>query len=321
MSSRKTKLLALLAFVVLIVASIIKSDEKEEIIPTTDDSKNTPVLEMDQSAIETENKIVEKPKEISPKVIAKPLISAEAYLVANIETGEIYAEHNKKAVFPIASISKLVTATISSRLLSEDKEIAITQSMLDAYGDAGHLSLGEIFYPRELLPPLLLESSNDAAEALAQGFGYAEFISNMNSFVRELGMNSTSFRDASGLSPYNVSNTEDLLILSKYLYNNRKDILSLSRTAEIEIASSSSRSTHVFHTINPFVGDPNFIGGKTGRTDEARESMISIFSYALGNRTYPIAIIVLRSDFSTREVDSSILFEQAIAKIGLQTRM
>jgi hypothetical protein len=84
----------------------------------------------------------------------------------------------------------------------------------------------------------------------------------------------------------------------------------------MELASTTEHGGHIFHTINPFPGDPHFIGGKTGRTIEARESMISLFSYPQGGKIYPIAIIVLRSDWSTREIDSGILFEQAVVKIG-----
>jgi D-alanyl-D-alanine carboxypeptidase len=252
----------------------------------------------------------------APKpVVIKPLISAEAYLVANLETGEIYAEHNSKTVFPIASLSKLVTALTALRNMRPDQKITITQPMLDAYGDAGHLVLGETYTVSELLMPMLLESSNDAAEAFAYSYGYPDFIQKMNALAVELGMTSTSFKDASGLSSGNISNAENLFILAKYIYSTEKPLLELTRQTVESVATTTDHGSHVWHTINPFPLDPHFIGGKTGRTVEAKESMISLFRYTTATASYPIAIIVLRSDFSEREVDSDYLFEQFIQKI------
>lgn len=316
MISIKTKIRIIAALLVIIVVLIIvcrEADKNRSISPRPLEASKP--LEMDPNVIERPVSVTQTPVPVA-KPAPKPLISAEAYLVGNLETGEVYIEHNSATVFPIASISKLITAMIATHVMDPQTKVTITEPMLEAYGDAGHLVLGESLTVSELLYPLLLESSNDAAEALAQSFGYNSFISSMNSFVKELGMNSTSFRDASGLSSGNISNARDLFSLGRYLYASERPLLDLSRQMRYELASSTEHGGHVFVTINPFPGDPHFIGGKTGRTTEAKESMISLFSYSLGEKTYPLAIIVLRSDFSNREVDTSTLFEQAFAKIA-----
>jgi len=256
-----------------------------------------------------------KPTTVVGQTPPKPLISAEAYLVGNLDTSKVYVEHNSAHIFPIASLSKLVTALVAIHKMQADQKVTVTAKMLEAYGQAGHLVEGETLTVGELFYPLLLESSNDAAEAIAQSYGYDNFIIEMNNFVKSLGMKSTSFKDASGLSSGNSSNVQDLFTLAKYLYSNEKDLLSLTKKTEMTLASTTEHGEHVFHTINPFPYDPHFIGGKTGRTDEAKESMISMFRYVSGLSTYPVAIIVLRSDFSSREVDSSALYIQAIHKI------
>ncbi|MDP3962379.1 MAG: serine hydrolase [bacterium] len=246
---------------------------------------------------------------------AASLVSAEAYLVKNLDTGKIYSERNTRSVFPIASITKLITALVALENIGPDKKITITQEMLDGgYGDAGHLVVGESLTVSELTYPLLMESSNDVAEALAQSYGYGAFLGKMNEFVSSLGMSATSFRDASGMSSGNVSSANDLYILAKYLYTKKKPILDLSRTKVMALASTTEHGEHTFKTINPFSFDPNFVGGKTGRTNEAKESMISLFRYEQNGISYPVAIIVLRSDF-VREIDSSTLFGQFLQKI------
>jgi D-alanyl-D-alanine carboxypeptidase len=255
-------------------------------------------------------------KENQKPAVPKPYITAESYLVGNLETGEIYVSHDPEHVFPIASVSKLFTALIARHVTDPEKKITITQPMLDAYGDAGHLVLDEVFTPDELLYPLVLESSNDAAEAFAQAYGYPEFIEEMNAFAEEIDMNKTSFKDASGLNPGNSSNAKDLFTLTQYLYKNEKPLLEATSKIEMSVATTSDHEAHRWISINPLSKNPYFIGGKTGRTNEALESMVSLFSYPSKGETYPIAIIVLRSSFREREIDTGKLFAKFMTLIG-----
>src|SRR3989344_2766860 len=264
-------------------------------------------LSIDPKATDPDISYTPNPENIFPKLTKKviipplrPLISAEAYLVKNLDTGEIYASHNPRSAIHI---------------MQANQKITITQDMIDVIGDAGHLATAETFKVSELLYPLLLESSNDTAEALAVSYGYEKFIEQMNGFTKEIGMISSSFKDASGLSSGNLSNTEDLFVLTKYLYLNEKPLLEITRKATMTLASTTEHKEHIWKNINPFSLDPNFLGGKTGRTNIAKESMISIFKYTYDNVSYPIAVIVLRSNFQVREIDSSVLFEQFLQKV------
>src|SRR6185369_12611206 len=109
--------------------------------------------------------------------------------------------------------------------------------------------------------------------AYAYSYGYEQFINEMNGFAQEIGMKNTSFQDSSGLSPQNVSNATDLFTLARYLYKSEKDILDISHTPVYDLEENGDHVAHHFVNINPFSSNPNFIGGKTGRTDEAKESM------------------------------------------------
>lgn len=259
----------------------------------------------------------EKPIVPPPKpVIPKPYVTAESYLVANLETGEKYLQLNPNKVTPIASVSKLYTALVVDHLFDPKSELTVTQAMLDAYGDAGHLVMGEKFTPEELLPALLLESSNDAAEVFAQSYGYEKFMNEMNGFAQEIGMHNTSFQDSSGLSPYNFSSANDLFTLARYLYTSEISILEVSRTQVVELATTTEHSGHTWININPFTSREDFIGGKTGRTTEAKEAMVSIFKQTVNNKVYPIVVIILRSDFGERETNTEKLLGLFVDKIS-----
>ncbi len=306
---------------ILIASSIIWSIEKSKEIKYNKSRSNEaqiissiptlkPIEDIDKNILIkeiTEKDTIDKPKAetiIQAHPSTKSDISAEAYLIGNLKTGEIYKSFNPDKVFPIASVSKLYTSLVAKYLLGPERIVTITQSALDTYGDAGQLVLNEKWTAEELLYPLLLESSNDVAKAFAEVYGEEVFIVEMNAFAQEIGMYKTQFKDPSGLSSANISNASDLFTLARYLYENESDLLKISNTKEIVFATTTEHGAHHFKNINPYVYYSGFIGGKTGRTNEAKESMVSLFKEMEEINNQPLAIIVLRSDFGEREKDT-----------------
>lgn len=326
LSTRTQKLILISCTSLLLVSAAIDGKKEVPILskPTIIETPNNRIrIDIDPQALEYDGPTtVVSSLSIPVSQIAKPkpvrspdVVSAEAYAIANLETGEFYKGHNIKQVFPIASVSKLVTGLTALHSMNLGNEVVITETMLEAYGDAGKLEQGEVYTVSELLYPLILESSNDAAEAIAYSYGYDSFIQKMNAFVRQLDMKSTSFKDASGLSSGNISSVEDLFLLARYIYTKEPEFLELSRMPGYSVSSSTRHAAKVWKSINPFPYDPHFLGGKTGRTLAAKESMISLFRYEANGVVYPVAIIVLRADFDTREMDSSLLLEQFIRTV------
>ncbi len=316
----RTKYLWFFCSIAIVSVLFIKILEETKFVPVVNQtqtiepgsvSRAYPIVDVDpKNLIDDQDKVI--PLESKSKVeVQKPYITAGSYLVANLVTGEYYIDFNSSKVFPIASVSKLYTALVVHHLFDFKKKITITTSMLDSYGDAGHLMLDEQYTPDELLHFLLMVSSNDAAEGFAQSFGESTsttlFMTEMNGFAGEIGMRSTKFNDSSGLSPLNVSNVQDLFVLAKYLYTSEPDILKISNTQEIDFATTTEHGSHHLVNINPFSSYNEFIGGKTGRTSEARETMVSLFNEKVGGTIYPIAIIVLRSDLGEREINTEKL--------------
>lgn len=300
------------------VNNIIRQDEISNLDQLDDTSNDTldrdRFILVDEDLVSTDNLIenVEKKSQKVNTVVKKDLesITAESYIVGNLDTGKIYLQYNPDKVYPIASLSKFFTALMVNHLFDNTRTVNITQKVLDTYGDAGHLVLGEKYNPKDLLYPLLLESSNDAAVALAESYGNVKFMKAMNDLALEIGMNHTSFVDPSGLSAKNISNTNDLFLLAQYYYKNEKDLLSLTKNKSFELATTSDHGFHIFLSNNPFVEYEPFIGGKTGRTLEAKESMISMFNMKIGHNNYPIAVIILRSNMGEREIDTEKIMEK-----------
>lgn len=233
-----------------------------------------------------------------------PGVTARAYLIGNVDTGDVYAEYNGKRVMPVASMSKLVTAFVATDVIALDMPVEISSSSLMAPPDKSNLQAHERYKLSEILYPLLLNSSNVAAEAISSSTeNRAKFLEDMSSYAWEIGMPDTFFADPSGVDPHNAATARDLFALARYLLKYRPDILTLTRTASYNVATTTDHGAHQFTSIHPFVLDPRFVGGKTGRTPEAGETMMTIMNLSGRN----VVFIVLGS--LNREQDTRVLIK------------
>jgi len=233
-------------------------------------------------------------------------ITAKAYIVGNVLTGRVYLSSNATTVMPVASMSKLITTIAATDMMSPTTTITITPAEMNVPPDGSNLTAGETFTLKELLYPLLLDSSNVAAEAIASSSDRNGFLVLMSSYAWEIGMPTAYFADPSGINPHNHASADDMFALAKYLYAYRPDILTITRIAHEGVATTTEHGSHVFDSIHPFVTDPRFIGGKTGRTPEAGETMMTILRMG----TEPIAFIIMGSDYGRREADTDLLIQK-----------
>ncbi|MBI1975643.1 MAG: CapA family protein [Candidatus Vogelbacteria bacterium] len=234
-----------------------------------------------------------------------PLVSAEAYIVGDLDSGEILLAHAEKEQLPIASVSKLFTQVVSQALLPRDIPIPASKKALSAYGTTGNLVVGEELTPRELAYPLLLESSNDAAEMLAESAGRDDFIAQLNTFARTHLLHDTVFEDPSGLSVGNRSTAFDLFLFGRYLYASEQDILKITNTNDSVVPSTLRNRYHRWMHSGYFIknADPFYVGGKTGFIPEAAQTGVAFFSVPFGNLdTRTIMVAVLGSSTRNRDI-------------------
>jgi D-alanyl-D-alanine endopeptidase (penicillin-binding protein 7) len=227
-------------------------------------------------------------------------------MVADLESDEVFIEKNSAAVLPVASMSKLITAFVATEVIDDDILISISEDNAALPPDTSKLTAGEKMPLKTILYPLLLSSSNVAAEALASAVNRTDFLESMSSYAWEVGMPSSYFADASGLSPQNAASARDMLALARYLHSSRQDILQITRTPMSAVGTTTDHGSHTFVSTHPFVSDPNFLGGKTGRTPEAGETMITLMKIA--DRS--VALVVLGSQYGHRESDTRLLIEK-----------
>ncbi len=208
-----------------------------------------------------------------------PGVDDEESLVADLGTGQEYVSVNAGERWPLASVSKLMTAVVASQVLNPSDRITITQSMIDADPTERILHVGDVYTVANLMYIMLLPSNNVAAEAFAQYYGRARFLAAMNAQAQAWGMTNTYYDDPSGLSAGNESTADDLLKLARHVYGEYPQILAVTRTPSITLTNLATGQPVMVRSINAFAGTPGFIGGKTGYTDQADGNLLSIFSY------------------------------------------
>ena len=277
----------------------------------------------------TSTTVTKPPVPVPPSPLDK--VSADAYIVGNAATGAIYLSKNPTMVNGLASISKLFTALVADDNMDQSQVIQITPAMLAVYPNAYGILLGEKFSLNDLIYAMLLQSNDNIAEGIAMAYSSpttyisapagtapseAAFIDKMNALSGSLGLTQTHFEDASGLADGNVSNARDLFSFARYLYRSQPALLTLSATYAHSVATTTDHLGHTFININPFAGQADYIGGKTGRTDTAGETMLSIFDYKFKGVDYPIVVIVLHSDILERQSDTELLYQEALKLIG-----
>lgn len=200
-----------------------------------------------------------------------PVVSARAWAIGEVSSGEIIVGNDVDSVLPIASLTKLMTALVAVENYDLSEETTVTQKAVWTEGRAGRLKAGQVYPLRELLFPLLIESSNDAGEVLAAHNGRDLFIDTMNFRGEELGMHQSVFADPSGLSRENTSSVHDMMILYTHIFHNERRILDVSMLSQYLTPDRGWVSN------NPATGIDTFIGGKNGYIPEAGNTFVGGF--------------------------------------------
>ena len=221
-----------------------------------------------------------------------PDLGSRAYLVGDLDTGQIISEKNSRARLPIASLTKLMTAAVVTENVSLRQTITINKSMLLPFGWTSYLAEGQRLSLGQLLYPMLVESSNDAAQAVSCFLGNKQTIGLMNEKARSLAMYSTNYFDAHGLSPKDVSTARDLFELARYVAKNHPGLLEVTRGKSVGNVDTSRYSA--MENKNLVYGLADFAGGKTGYIPESNYNGLFIFKISpAGGPERSIAIIVL----------------------------
>jgi serine-type D-Ala-D-Ala carboxypeptidase (penicillin-binding protein 5/6) len=226
----------------------------------------------------------------APALAAPPQVGGRAFVVENGVTGEVLAARSADARVPIASITKLMTVLLTVERTKPSDVVTVSRGAAEVGESSANLHAGDRLTVRELLEAALIQSANDAADALADHVGKgneAYFVALMNRRARQLGLRNTHYARPDGLdAPGHVSSAHDVTLLARILMH-RPLIRQIVRQRAASI--SGGRSLHTWNDLlSTYAGT---FGVKTGHTSNAgwnevaaaRRGPVTIYATLLGS--------------------------------------
>ena len=244
------------------------------------------------------------------------LVAKSAHIL-DVKSGKTLFEKNAREILPLASITKVMTASTALSLVPETTYITIDDSAIQAEGDSG-LRVGERWLLRDLLKFTLLESSNDGAVAVAVSIGgvlgtgseTAEekrglFIGKMNELAKKMVLLSTKFESESGLDIDTVragaySTAEETSHMFAYALTQFPSVFTETRFGELSLPSEDGKNHSAENTNKNTNAFPLLLASKTGYTDLAGGNLVVAFNAGFG---HPMVISVLGSTEKDRFTD------------------
>lgn len=149
-------------------------------------------------------------------------LKSNVAFVIDQNNSQVLFEKNAGVPLPIASLTKLMTATIVVEAHQDmDEVLEVTADDIDRErNSASRLHVGSRLKRSDMLHIALMSSENRAASALGRNYpgGLPAFVAAMNAKARALGMANAHYVDSTGLSSQNVASARDLskLVVAAY---------------------------------------------------------------------------------------------------------
>lgn len=250
-------------------------------------------------------------------------LSGQAAIVVDLSNGHTLYSQNADKELPLASLTKLLTIFAAQKALSPSSPVTMSSTSLAQDGDYG-FSEGETFAYKDIARLAMVNSSNDAAEAIAEAASTAQGVSVSDLMARTIaqaGLSHTSAVNGTGLD---VDTTE------AGAYGSARDIAKLAGeflTAVPDVAKATTKPSataystagvaHSLPNTNPDVASmPGMLMSKTGYTDLAGGNLAIVFDAGIG---HPIAVVVLGSTRDARFTDVEKLMRATLASFSQQT--
>jgi D-alanyl-D-alanine carboxypeptidase (penicillin-binding protein 5/6) len=246
-------------------------------------------------------------------------------ILMDVAEQKILWEKDRQVVFPIGSLSKIMTMLIILDQMKVDPRIKMDSELVadegfDNIGQTIGLEIHQAYTVEKLLAGSIIYSANDCIDLLVRNFfdGRPEtFVSKMNERTKELGLLNTKFYNPHGLEPFpgtywksdNVSSAQDIARLTNLLISTHPYILKYSSALVLDFNINKSHFTSVKNTNYPLLSNNDKCDGfKTGFTTTAQYCLCG--TSKIGDVRY-IAVAIGMSN----EMDRNI-FVNSLLRLG-----
>ncbi len=247
-----------------------------------------------------------------------PNVDCAAYIAIDRQTGQIISAKHADVAWPIASITKLMTAHLVSAVGVPTWQVADVTSADDVGGAKLWVYSGDTFTVEDLYYATLVGSANNAANALARSTGWSKevFVEKMNEVAVHMNLPNTRFEDPTGIELGNVSTAREVARLAETVFDNR-NMRRYTTTATAFIDVLSQGTTKKLTNTNWMLWKPEYddvfvMSGKTGYLIESGWNLVVSLRPTLSDKDREVLMVIFGSDSRTESFqDARALAEWA----------
>ncbi len=214
-----------------------------------------------------------------------PAITAQSAILMEADTGTIlYAKNIHEEHYP-ASTTKIMTCLLAVENASLDDTITFSHDAVFSVPSDGSsigMDVGESITLEQGLYGIMVGSANEVANAVAEHVSGSidGFIDLMNTRAKELGCTNTHFANTNGLQDDNhYTSVYDLALISRQFFENEL-LCKIGNTPRYHFTPTATQPDDFYlnnkhKLITGEISYEGIIGGKTGYTDQARETLVT----------------------------------------------
>ncbi len=221
---------------------------------------------------------------------SKPKVSAESFLVVDIDSGKILAGNDFEKPINITHLTKLMTAIVTTEQMGVTTPITARDYMLGEDNTNAEIKEDRSFRLVDLLAPLLVEHSDNAARVLSHYVGRDNTLDYVREKAHSIGMANSYFEDSLGIDK-SITTAKDLYYLLYYLTNTRKPILEITKAGWVP-----DIDYNIFQGLknqNVFYDQKSFSGGFFEVNEVGTHNGIFLFEESLNDTERELAFVML----------------------------
>lgn len=246
---------------------------------------------------------------------AGPQISAEAAVLMEADTGTIlYGKNIHEKLYP-ASTTKMLTCLIAAEHCSLDEMVTFSENAVKSVPSDGSsigVNAGESMPMEQCLYAILVASANEVATAVGEHVGgnVDNFVAMMNQKAKDLGCTDSHFANCNGLFVEDhYTSAHDLALIARAFFNN-DTLYRIGNTPTHHFTATATQPNDFYKTnkhklINGEIPYKGIIGGKTGYTDQARQTLVT----GCEQNGMRLICVVLKEEAPSQFNDTATLFD------------
>lgn len=244
-----------------------------------------------------------------------PQISAQAAILMDANTGVIlYSKNIHERLYP-ASTTKIMTCLLAMERGNLDDKVEFSHDAVFSVPVGGSnmgMDTGQSITLEECLYGILVGSANEVANAVGEYISGSidDFVTLMNERAAEIGCKDTHFVNTNGLQDSDhYTSAYDLALISSLFFQNEM-LCKIGNTARYHFEPTSTQPDDFYlnnkhKLINGEIPYDGVLGGKTGYTDEARQTLVTCAEQN-GMR---LICVVFKEESPAQFTDTEALFD------------